>query len=227
MSTYLWINIGAIIVPLIFSFDKKVAFYSRWKYFLPAMLSVAFIFVIWDIYFTRIGIWGFNPLHLSGIKIVNLPIEEVLFFIAIPYASVFTYDVLNAYIKIDLIGKKSNFISAFLAFFLLITGIIFHENTYTSVSFITTGALILLLQFLLRFRCMGRFYLTYVIVLFPFLVVNGLLTGSWIQQEVVWYNNQENLGIRLFTIPVEDFVYGMELILLNVFIYEKLKPASG
>ncbi|MFW5709998.1 MAG: lycopene cyclase domain-containing protein, partial [Bacteroidota bacterium] len=66
-----------------------------------------------------------------------------------------------------------------------------------------------------------------VIVLFPFLVVNGLLTGSWIQQEVVWYNNQENLGIRLFTIPVEDFVYGMELILLNVFIYEKLKPASG
>ena len=46
------------------------------------------------------------------------------------------------------------------------------------------------------------------------------LAAKALQQPVVWYNNAENLGIRLLTIPVEDIFYGFELILLNVFLYE-------
>jgi ligand-binding SRPBCC domain-containing protein len=61
-----------------------------------------------------------------------------------------------------------------------------------------------------------------VIFLFPFLIVNGILTGSFLADPVVWYNNQENLALRIFTIPIEDFVYGLLLFLMNVTIYEKL-----
>ncbi len=70
---------------------------------------------------------------------------------------------------------------------------------------------------------MGRFYFAYAIILIPFLLVNGVLTGSFIEEQVVWYNDDANLGIRMGTIPVEDTFYGMLLILLNISILEWLQ----
>ena len=63
----------------------------------------------------------------------------------------------------------------------------------------------------------------YLFLLIPFFIVNGILTGTGLEAPIVWYNNQENLGVRLLTIPIEDAFYGFELILLNVFFYEKWK----
>jgi lycopene cyclase domain-containing protein len=59
-------------------------------------------------------------------------------------------------------------------------------------------------------------------MLIPFFIVNGILTGSGIEEQVVWYNDAENLGIRLLTIPVEDTAYAFSLILLNLFLFLKL-----
>ena len=54
--------------------------------------------------------------------------------------------------------------------------------------------------------------------MFPFLVVNGFLTSL----PVVWYDNAENLGLRIYTIPLDDFVYLMGLLLPAVNIYQWL-----
>jgi lycopene cyclase domain-containing protein len=70
---------------------------------------------------------------------------------------------------------------------------------------------------------LGRFYLGYVVSLIPFLMVNGLLTGSFLEEPIVWYNDAENLGLRIGTIPVEDSVYMLLLLMMNTTIYEWLK----
>jgi len=36
----------------------------------------------------------------------------------------------------------------------------------------------------------------------------------------VWYDNAENLGIRLFTIPIDDISYGFFMLLLVTSVYE-------
>ena len=70
------------------------------------------------------------------------------------------------------------------------------------------------------------FYITFLVILIPFFVVNGILTGSFIEGEVVWYNNAENLGIRLGTIPIEDLGYAFNMIFMSILLIEKFKSKS-
>ena len=109
-----------------------------------------------------------------------------------------------------------------LSLFLLITGLIFRERLYTSGTFISTAFVCVILQFVYKIDWFGKAVTVYAILLIPFLIVNGILTGTGLEEPVVRYNDLENLNIRLFTIPVKDVFYGFELILLNLFIYLQL-----
>jgi lycopene cyclase domain-containing protein len=220
--TYFLILAAALAGPLLLSFDKKVAFYKNWKYLFPAMLLPAVFYIIWDIYFTSIGVWGFNENYITGIKVFNLPIEEVVFFFIVPYCCLFIYECIRSYfpqLQNKWIAER---ILKLIAIILLITGVIFYKKLYTSSTFLLTEVFIaciyLFKKYFKNFDA-SLFLVSYIIILLPFLAINGLLTSL----PVVEYNNAENLGIRLATIPIEDIFYGMLLILMNVVIYEKIK----
>jgi lycopene cyclase domain-containing protein len=85
-STYFWIDLITIAGPLFLSFDKKVAFYKNWRYFFSAALISSGVYLLWDIIFTALGVWKFNPEFVSGFYLINLPWEEIFFFISVPYA---------------------------------------------------------------------------------------------------------------------------------------------
>jgi lycopene cyclase domain-containing protein len=219
MYVYLYLHIFTIFFPLLLSFDRKVAFYRNWPALFPAIFVNALIFVAWDIKFTDIGVWGFNEEYLTGIYLFNLPLEEVLFFITVPYACVFIYDVLNAYITKDLLQPYAKVIALVLILALPFIAVFNASKLYTSVTF-TALALLHLVH--LRFfgtRYLGRFYLMYVVHLVPFLLVNGVLTYL----PIVLYNNSYNLGLRIVSIPVEDTMYSMLMLLLTISVYEGLR----
>ncbi len=218
--TYLLINFITIIIPFLFSFHSKLNFYKTWKAFFGANLIATFLFVIWDIIFTNKGIWGFNPNYITGVYVLNLPIEEILFFICIPFSCVFTYHSINLFLKIQWGKKFEDLFCVFLILLLLTSGIIEHQKLYTSITFISTAILLFLLKFVFKIQWFGKFIHIYPVLLIPFFIVNGVLTGTGLHEPIVWYNNAENMGIRLFTIPIEDVIYGFELILLNIFLYD-------
>jgi lycopene cyclase domain-containing protein len=223
MYLYLVINLLSISIPFIASFDKRLKFYKQWKYFFPAMILTLVFFIVWDVFFTHLQVWGFNPKYLTGLTIINLPAEEWLFFMTIPYACVFTYEALNYIIKRDYLSNYSKWISWILIFLLVSIALANVNRLYTSVTFGLTAILLLVLVLFIKPSFLGRFYLAYVVTLIPFFIVNGILTGTFIEEEVVWYDNSRNLGIRLLTIPIEDSVFGFLLILMNITLYETFK----
>lgn len=220
---YLALDVFSILFPLLFSFYPKANFSKKWKYLWVAILIPAIIFIIWDEFFTQLGVWRFNEKYLTGVYIGNLPLEEVMFFICIPYACVFTYEALHYLVKRDYFKSKQKIISIALIAGCLTVGLLNLDKWYTSVTFISLATYLVTLQFIWRVDYLGRFYFSYLFVLIPFFLVNGVLTGSWIDDPVVWYNDAENLGIRMGTIPVEDTFYGMLLIVMNVSIFEWLQ----
>lgn len=223
---YLTIDVLTIIAPLAASFYPKSPFYKKWKYLVPAIVIPAIIFLIWDELFTQENIWGFNAQYLTGIYIGTLPIEEILFFICIPYACVFTYFALNYLIEKDHLFPHHELISSALIIASLVVGARHMEKWYTGLTFISLGLLLAWVVLKLRPRYMGRFYFAFSIILIPFFIVNGILTGSWIENEVVWYNNEHNLSFRIGTIPLEDAFYAMLLMLMNVIIFEWLQERA-
>ena len=70
-------------------------------------------------------------------------------------------------------------------------------------------------------KLLQHFFITFLVMLIPFFLVNGILTGSCIDNPVVWYDNTENLGLRIGTIPIEDSIYAYSMILMNLFLFEK------
>ena len=50
-----------------------------------------------------------------------------------------------------------------------------------------------------------RMYRTYFVSLIPFFMVNGILTGAVTQEPIVASNDVQNTGLRVISIPIEDF----------------------
>jgi len=100
MKSEYFIVLGiALIVPFIKSFSKELSFY---KYPLRLVYAIGFpfaVFIVWDGFAASRGHWSFNENFITGIRIFNLPVEEILFFIIIPFCALFTWEVVKYFIR--------------------------------------------------------------------------------------------------------------------------------
>lgn len=223
MSLYFWILAGTIAGPLLLSFDKKVHFYTYWKYLLPATLIVAAAFLVWDEYFTQLKIWGFNPEYVQGIYFGDLPLEECLFFLLVPYACLFIHEVLKAYFPKVSLRRFAHFFAFGFTLLGLLLGLKYLDQAYTASACIISAMLTIGIYFVYKAKWYANFVFTFLVAIIPFLIVNGILTGGFTPQPVVWYSEAHIIGIRIFTIPAEDIFYNYCMLLPITAIYEWMK----
>ena len=219
MSLYLKILLFSFVIPFIASFNSKIKLNNYFSSLFIALLASAIPFILWDIYFTYLGVWGFNPEYHSGILVINLPLEEILFFLIIPFCCLFTYFVLK---KLEKCNLRYNHVALRLfALILFLIGLIFYERAYT-LSVCLLSALVMLNISFSKSKWNGYFFSTYIIIsLIPFIIINGLLTGYLdANTPPVWYNNNEIIGVKFLTIPIEDFLYNFVLMYTNFFLFE-------
>jgi len=199
-------------------------FIKHWKAVITSLTIVASFFLIWDAIFTKLGIWGFNPDYHLPFLILGMPIEEWLFFFCIPYASVFIHYALKYYLPNLLLPKKlTQGITILWIVLISYLLIINFGKLYTTVNYIVLLGILFYSYFKGGIKHLRLFYIAFLIILIPFFIVNGILTGTGIETPVVWYNDAQNMGIRLGTIPVEDIGYAFSMLFSSVLLIEFFK----
>ena len=68
--------------------------------------------------------------------------------------------------------------------------------------------------------------IAFLISVVPFFLVNGVLTGAVTPEPIVWYNDLENSGIRLITIPMDDIIYAWVILSSFVLIFSRMKKTT-
>ncbi|HEU4675674.1 MAG TPA: lycopene cyclase domain-containing protein [Motilibacteraceae bacterium] len=70
--------------------------YARWRRLLLTLAPVVVVFVLWDLYAIARDQWHFDPAQMLGVTLPGgLPLEELLFFLVVPVASVLTLEAVR------------------------------------------------------------------------------------------------------------------------------------
>jgi len=229
-ATYFLLHILSLSFPLLRSFEHRIKYWKQFPYLWQGMLATAVFFIGFDIWFAEIGIWWFNPKYLSGIWLVNLPIEEWLFFFVVPYCCIFIYEAVGYYLPANPLKTATPAITWILIIGLLLVSMLNYDKMYTFYKLGLAAVGLLVHWLIFRYKYLGKFFVSFLFACIPFLLYNGVLTSL----PVVSYNNEENLNIRLgnlihlpfLNIPIEDFGYNLLMLLMNVTFFEYFREQS-
>jgi lycopene cyclase domain-containing protein len=231
MTFYGWVLLGSLAGPLLLSFDKKVHFYTHWKSILTCFFFVSIPFILWDNFYASNRIWGFAEKYVGDIYFDRLPLEEILFFVFIPYACLFVHEVLKAYFTNFLTSKTANYYGIFFSWVLLssslVLGVNYVHNWYTGVACLLCCFLIICFFIIKKRSWWNKFAVTFTVVAIPFMIVNGILTGAISEDPIVWYNPLHIIGTRIVTVPIEDIYYNLCMLLPMIAIHEGMQRKSN
>lgn len=219
---YLLFNLLVFAGPAAMSFEKQIYFFSKWRRAGLAIAPVALPFIVWDAAVTGRH-WRFNSAYTLDWRVAGLPLEELLFFFTVPFAALFVWEVIGFYLP----DRNSAVAGGFAVLLGLapLAGLLafLSGREYTGIMLVALG-LTAALDRLLQTRLLsGRRVLYYFgATVVMNLICNGYLTA----RPVVIYSEAYQLGMRLGTIPIEDFGYGFALIMLVTILYEKFRRVA-
>jgi lycopene cyclase domain-containing protein len=86
--------------------------------------------------------------------------------------------------------------------------------SYTALAVLGVGLAVVVDLFVLRTRLLTRkvFWVSYAIIVFFQLITNGIFTG----RDIVMYDPDTILGLRIVFAPVEDLLFGFSMVVLTL-----------
>ena len=193
----------------------KLQLQRDWKAFLIAFVAVCIPFILEDIYATDQGHWSFSDRFTSSIRLAGMPTEEILFFIAVPLVMLCIWQLVKARSKEKQVVHDRLYAAPLIVFglFLFLSG-----GAYSRIIGPVFIVSVMVLAAIGRFHS-KQFWVFQGFLLIAFLVGNTFLTLP----PIVSYNSEAITGLRIGTIPIEDFAYNFVLINWFIIVYEKAK----
>lgn len=220
---YLIFNLLIITGPLLVFFWKKKGIVKPaiGPLFFGVFLT-AIIFIVWDQLVVNY-FWFFNSQYITGIFLLNLPIEEILFFITVPFSCLLLWvnykrRFADRTLKYPLVYLWSVLAGASILF--LVYGKIYSASVL--FVFLIVVALDLILKTKLFYRKLFLIFIFLITNILTF-IFNLYLTA----RPIVIYSEALKTNFNIISIPVEDFIFGMALIALNIILYEKIFSKKG
>ncbi len=210
--------------PFAMSFDRRVYFIQYLVPILIATLSIGALYIIWDVMVTKKGHWRFNDETVGPKRIAHLPPGEWLFFLLIPYACIFIYEVIAAYFgegsaQPSLVWLQYALAGVFAVLIFLVRG-----KGYSMLA-MTSAVIYFLASAIFTPGIFGAsgFLISMLFIFVAFGLINGLYTSI----PTIFYNENAILGVRVGTIPLEDFIYNLSYIGLTLTVYLEAKSLLG
>ena len=227
MSFYLWLNAIILAFPLIFSFERRwIKFYKKMKPLLVSLVIVGIFFISWDVFATSRGHWSFNPNYVNNIKFLGLPLEEILFFVTVPYSCLFVYESVIHFLGDKKLFYPRKWLFTIIGFLITLSAFAFYIKEYTFLAIFSVGVSVLFVSLVNAELFSSRAYWVYIILtLGLFLIFNYILTSF----PVVQYSSSAISGFLLTTIPIEDFLFNFSMLTnyLTIYIWASKKLKIG
>lgn len=98
MSKFAYLAVMALVVlgSTWLEVALRTRVFRRWLRLLLSIIPVFLVFFCWDAYAIANGHWTFHPDLTTGVTIGNVPLDEVVFFIVIPLASILTLEAVRS-----------------------------------------------------------------------------------------------------------------------------------
>ncbi len=215
---YTLFNLAVLVPCVVISVVRKQGPLQNKKALLAGYASVSALFIIWDILAARAGHWFFSDTYTLAYRFLGLPIEEIAFFITVPFGCMLVWDALPKE-KFTMTRVQYRLLLGAIGLSGSILAVFGWENGYSR----TAGLAVLLVLGVLvwaqpRLVTAKRFWYFQLSTLGLFLICNLFLTAL----PVITYNDAAKTSWHILTIPIEDLFYNFAL--LNSFLLVYINP---
>lgn len=95
MSDYFLLLVAAGVVPFVVSFWPPLRFWSHGRALFVSLATTFVVFVAWDVIAVHRGHWAFRSDRVAPLSWAGLPLDELAFFVVIPFCCIFTWAAVN------------------------------------------------------------------------------------------------------------------------------------